>query len=167
LDAEAASAILRGSMALSHTTKGRVISVNGNTVVFKPTNTTYELHLQADGGAYDGPVDAPVRAVIRGRARKVYTVPGGGLFTVPIIGPTRIVQGRVTDVAEGELAVNGVAVVNVTLPRTPGAVEMARGPIAQGSLVNVVLEPGATIEVAAALAPAHTTTLTAPSAPVE
>ena len=154
-------------MPLAHVTKGRVVSANGPTVVFKPVSSTYELHLTNVGGDYAGPIDAPIKAVLRGTARKVYTVPSGGLFVTPILGPTRIVQGRVTDVTEGGLAVQAVATVNVTLPKTPGLVEMARGPIAQGSLVNVVLQPGATFELASAPEPSHTSALTAPAAPVE
>ena len=91
-------------------------------------------------------MDAPIRAVIRGTARKVYTVPSGGLFVTPIMGPTRIVQGRVSDVTADELTVTAVATVNVTLPKTPGAIELSEGAIGDGSLVNVVLMPGATIE---------------------
>ncbi|MGC4031393.1 MAG: hypothetical protein QM754_06580 [Tepidisphaeraceae bacterium] len=135
-------------MPLSHATKGRILAVNGNTVVFKPANTTYELHLTHVGGAYDGPVDQPVHAIIRGVARKIYTVPSGGLFVTPIMGPTKILQGRVTDVSAGEVTVNAVATVNVTLPTTPGAIELAEGEITQGRLINVVLLPGATIEFA-------------------
>lgn len=136
-------------MPLSHATRGRVKSVNGSTVVFVPTNSTYELHLQSAGG-YDGPLDTPIDAIIRGRARKVYTVPSGGLFITPIMGPTRIVQGRVTDVANTELAVKAVATVNVSLPTVDGAVELSQGDITDGTLVNVVLLPGLTFEPASA-----------------
>jgi len=135
-------------MALSHATKGKVIAVNGSMVVFRPHNSTYELHLQAAGGTYAGPVDQPIDAVIRGTARKVYTVPSGGLFVTPIMGPPRIIQGRVKDLVEGELSVSSGTILNVTLPTTKGAVEMANGAIADGTLVNVVLQPGATLELA-------------------
>ena len=137
---------LRPPMPLSHVTKGRVVASNGSTVVFKPANTTYELHLTNVNGAYDGPIDVPVKAVIRATARKVYTVPSGGLFVTPIMGPTRIVQGRVADLSASELTVSAVAAVNVTLPSTPGGIELAEGAIQSGSLVNVVLMPGATFE---------------------
>ena len=133
-------------MPLSHATKGRVVSATGPTVVFKPANSTYELHLTNLGGDYTGPIDAPVRAVIRATARKVYTVPSGGLFVTPIMGPTRIIQGRVGDLSPTELAVEAVATVNVTLPKTAGAIELAEGDIRSGTLVNVVLMPGATFE---------------------
>jgi hypothetical protein len=72
-------------------------------------------------------------------------VPSGGGFISPIMGTPRTLQGRVKAIAEGELTLNCGAVVNVTLPRTNGAVELAQGSIEVGSLVNVVLMPGATI----------------------
>ena len=133
---------------MSHRTRGRVTAVHGATVVFQPTNSTYQLHLAAVGGRYDGPIDVPVDAVLRATARKVYTVPSGGLFVTPIVGPPRIVQGRVTDVAKTELAVQAVVTVNVTLSDAAGAIELANGAIADGSMVNVVLLPGMTFEQA-------------------
>ena len=132
-------------MALNHTTRGRVIAVNGSTVVFKPTNSTYELHLHAVNG-FDGPLDTPLDAVIRGTARKVYTVPSGGGFVTPIMGTPKIVQGRVADIAGSQVAVKSAATVNVTLPTVENSIEMAQGTIAGGSLVNVVLMAGATFE---------------------
>ena len=153
-------------MPLTHVTKGRVVSASGNVVVFKPANTTYELHLKAIGGTYDGPIDATVQGIIRGRARKAYTVPSGGLFVTPIMGPTRIVQGRVVDLDKNGLTLTAVATVNVALPTTAGAVELANGSIAHGSIVNVVLEPGATFELVAAPA-AAAVALTQPAAALE
>ena len=149
-----------------HVTKGRVVSVSGDVVVFKPANTTYELHLKAVGGAYDGPIDATVQGVIRGKARKAYTVPSGGLFVTPIMGPTRIVQGRVIDLEKNALTLSAVATINVALPTTAGAVELANGSIMHGSLVNVVLEPGATFELTSR-AVTNTTILTEPAAALE
>lgn len=132
-------------MPLNHTTRGRVIAVNGSTVVFKPTNSTYELHLH-DVGGYTGPLDTPLDAIIRGTARKIYTVPSGGGFVTPIMGTPKIVQGRVADVSAAELTVKAAATVNVTLPKADNAVEMANGTITSGALVNVVLMAGATFE---------------------
>lgn len=135
-------------MPLAHVTKGKVIAVNGSTVVFKPANSTYELHLNVAGGSYTGPVDEPVDAILRATARKIYTVPSGGLFVTPIIGPTRILQGRVRATGPGEIALQCTAYFNIKLPTIPGSVEMACGPIQEGSLVNAVLLPGATFELA-------------------
>ncbi len=136
-------------MLLAHVTQGKVIAVNGSTVVFKPANSTYELHLTIASGSYNGPMNEPVHAILRATARKVYTVPSGGLFVTPIIGPTRILQGRVREAEAGQIALQCTANFNVTLPTIPGSVELARGPIQDGALVNAVLLPGATFELAA------------------
>lgn len=139
---------------MSHRTRGRVVSASGSTVIFKPTDSTYELHLSTVGGPYTGPTDVPLDAILRGTARKVYTVPSGGGFVTPIIGPPRIVQGRVKQQAKGELAVHAVVTVNVTLTGGEGTMELARGPVGDGSLVNVVLMPGMTFERATDRTPA-------------
>ena len=49
--------------------------------------------------------DRPVEALVRVRARKVWTVPSGGLFVAPIFGPPRIVQGRVRALDEHEIVI--------------------------------------------------------------
>src|SRR5262245_53708696 len=75
-------------------TRGKVTAVNDGHVVFVPRDTNYEMHLKTTK-PYEGPVNAPVDALIRLSARKVYTVPSGGNFITPIFGPPKIVQGRV------------------------------------------------------------------------
>lgn len=135
------------AMSLSLPTRGRVVAVNGSTVVFKPGTSTYELHLQTPGG-YTGPVDAPINAVIRATARKVYTVPSGGGFVTPIMGTPKIVQGRVAAQNPGEIAIQSMATVNITLPTVDNGVELSQGPITDGDLVNAVLLAGATLELA-------------------
>lgn len=132
-------------MSLAHATKGNVIAAAGSAVVFQPLNTTYNLHLQPAGQA---PAEGPLAAVIRITARKVYTVPSGGLFVSPIMGVPKIFQGRVIDAADGAITLDCGVVVNVMLPTAPGGIEMARGPIAVGSLVNVVAVAGSTLEKA-------------------
>lgn len=127
--------------------KGRVREAKPGSVVFLPSNTNYELHLQTPGTTYDGPVDEPIEAMIRLQARKVYTVPSGGNFIQPIVGPPRIVQGRVRHVEEGRLVVQAGTVFVVELPPSDDAIDLARGPIGAGSLVNVVALPGATFEL--------------------
>jgi len=132
-------------MALAHSTRGKVTANNGGVVVFKPTGTTYELHLRAEN--YTGPMNEAVDVIIRGDARKVYTVPSGGLFVSPIMGTPKIIQGRVKDVTTSELALHcGGAIINVTLPRLEGAIELAQGPIESGRIVNAVLMAGASID---------------------
>src|SRR5688500_14079031 len=71
---------------LDFTTKGKVISAGGGTVVFQPRGASYEFNLK---GEYTGALNTPVECVIRGKARKVHTVPSGGNFTAPIQGPPR------------------------------------------------------------------------------
>ena len=130
----------------THAAKGKVTAVEAETIIFRPHQTTYALELVGDAG-YAGPVDVPVELLIHATARKAYTVPSGGLFVSPIVGPPRILQGRVKEMSDGRLTLNCGVLVNVTLPTETGAIELARGDIAVGSLVNVVLQPGASYEV--------------------
>ena len=133
-------------MPLDHATKGDVIAVNGSAVVFQPLNTTYNLHLQPAGGT--APVAGPLAAVVRATARKVYTVPSGGLFVSPIMGVPKILQGRVIAAAGGYITLDCGVIINIKLPTIAGSVDMARGPISVGSLVNVVATAGTTLEQA-------------------
>jgi len=131
-------------MALAHSTRGKVIANSNGVIVFKPTGSTYELHLKAD--AYAGPMNEPVDVVIQGTARKVYTVPSGGLFVTPIMGTPKIIQGRVKDVTPTHVTLNcGGALVNIKLPTIEGSVELAQGAIQSGRIVNAVLLAGASI----------------------
>jgi hypothetical protein len=129
-----------------HAAKGKVTVVKAETVIFRPHQTTYALELSSPSG-YEGPVDVPVELLIQAEARKAYTVPSGGLFVSPIMGPPRILQGRVKEIDGRQLTLNCGVVVNVTLPSEAHAIELARGEIAIGSIVNVVLMPGATFEL--------------------
>ena len=130
-------------MSLAHATHGNVLGSHSAAVVFNPLNTTYNLHLKAAGAAVP---EGPAAVVVRATARKVYTVPSGGLFVSPIMGTPKILQGRVIDMADGFLTVDCGVIVNVTLPTIAAGVEMANGPIRVGSLVNVVASAGATLE---------------------
>lgn len=122
--------------------QGKVKGVNGDLVVFAPSNTNYELHLVSPG--YAGPLNALVRGVVRVVARKAYTVPSGGNFISPIYGSPRTIQGRVRLVDGNIVVVQAGLPIHVTLPGDVSAVELANGPIAAGSLINVVALPGAT-----------------------
>jgi hypothetical protein len=130
-------------------TPGKVIEIrdDGATVVFAPRGTSYELHLKT-ASPYAGPTNSPIRAFIRVSARKVYTVRSGGNFITPIIGPPRIVQGRMLYADERELVVKAGANVWVALPPADSAIDLDSGPIAVNGLVNVVASPGATFELA-------------------
>ncbi len=132
-------------MSLAHPAKGKVIRVEGDSIVFKPSNSTYELILKSPG--YAGPVGEAVELVIHGKARKSYTVPSGGLFVSPIMGPPKVLQGRVKDVSGDQITLNCGVVMNITLSTEPGAIEMANGPIAANGLVNVILMAGASAEL--------------------
>ena len=125
--------------------EGRVLAVNADSVVFAPGESTYELLLKTPG-RYEGPVNEPIRCRVRVTARKVYSVPSGGSFIVPIVGPPRIVQGRVKYLDETEMVLHASAPVIVRLPEDDAAYDLACGPLSAGRLVNVAILPGASFE---------------------
>jgi hypothetical protein len=127
--------------------RGRVIEVRdeGRTVVFKPDRTVYQLTLRAES-PYAGPLNIPIDARLRIAARKVYTVPSGGNFIEPIFGEPRIIQGRVKRGDDRRLVVHAGTPFNVDLPPAPSAIDLNNGPMTVGSLVNVVVMPGASFE---------------------
>ncbi len=131
---------------LTHSAKGKVSRVDGQTVVFSPANSSYELHLASENAA-SIQTGKPIDLLIKGTARKVYSVSTGGLFVTPIIGTPKILQGKVKDIIDGWLTLNCGVLVNVKLPTEAGAIELAGGQIQEGSLVNVVLFPGASCTV--------------------
>jgi hypothetical protein len=116
-------------------------------VVFRPRETTYEIELGAKN--YDGPIGKRVEGYVRVSARKVYTVPSGGNFIAPIFGTPRIVQGRVRYLDEKEMVVQAGTSVIVELPADEDAYDLVSGDLTVGSLVNVVVMPGARFELAA------------------
>jgi hypothetical protein len=126
--------------------RGKVTRSTGDSVVFAPTGTNYELHLRVPSNRFDGPVGTPIEGVIRVQARKVYTVASGGNFLQPIFGPPRIIQGRVRAIEDGRIVVHAGAPIVVDLPAEPHAIDLNRGPITVGSMVNVVALPGAWVE---------------------
>ena len=102
--------------ASDFTTPGKVLSIKGDgSVVFAPRGTSYEMLLKHTGDA--PPINEPVWALIRAQGRKVWTVPSGGNFLVPIMGPTKIVQGRVVYADDKEIVLKAGANVIVELPR--------------------------------------------------
>ena len=127
-------------------TPGKIVAVNHDSVVFAPRGTSYEMHLKT-ATPYTGPTNTPVEAVIRVTARKVWTVPSGGNFVAPIVGPPKIVQGRVRQAMETQLVVHAGAAFIVDLPANDDAVDLPSGPITVGHMVNVTAMPGATIEI--------------------
>jgi hypothetical protein len=126
--------------------KGRIREVKDGRAIFLPAGTNYELRLNT-ASPYAGEVDTPIRALIRGAARKVYTVPSGGNFITPILGEPRIVQGRVLWADEKTIVVQGGANFIIDLPAANSAIDLDEGPIAVNALVNVTIFPGARLEV--------------------
>lgn len=124
--------------------KGKIIEVYGTRIVFQPAGTNYEVHLDlADG---DVPAtDRPVQGNIHVRARKIWTVPSGGNFIAPIFGPPKTIQGRVKWLDERLLVVQAGTLFVVEMPISDNAVDLAKGPIGVGSLVNITALPGATM----------------------
>lgn len=129
-------------------THGKVLTVNDDSLVFAPMGTSYELLLKTSA-RYEGATNTPVEAVIRAKARKVWTVPSGGNFIVPIQGPPKIVQGRVTYADEKQLVVRASAMFLIDLPSAEHAVDLPNGPIRIGQMVNVTALPGASVEIVA------------------
>jgi hypothetical protein len=125
--------------------RGRVKRIDGDSVVFIPTGTNYELHLNGGEGTFSGPIDKPIDAVIRVTARKIWTVPSGGNFIQPIFGSPRIIQGRVKWLDDRRMVVSAGTNFLVELPPSEEAVALANGAVEVGSMVNVTALPGATL----------------------
>ncbi len=134
------------TMLIEFPARGRVKEAGNGKVVFNPAGTNYELHLEM-ASTYDGPINSPVEAVIRAKARKVYSVPSGGNFIAPIFGSPRTIQGRVRYIDRTSMVVQCGTMIVVEFPDDANAVDLHSGAIAESSLVNVVAFPGATFEL--------------------
>jgi hypothetical protein len=126
---------------------GKLKEARGDSVIFLPAGTTYELQLEAAGQPITGPIGELIEALIRVRARKVMTVPSGGNFVVPIFGPPRIVQGRVRYVDERCMVVHCGVNVIVELPMDDSALDLAVGPVSLNRMINATVFPGAAFEL--------------------
>ncbi len=127
-------------------TRGKVIHVSDDRIVFAPSNTTYEIELLTPNGRYDGPQDTLVEGVIRAAARKLYTVSSGGGWVEPIFGKPRIVQGHIRHIDERYVVVDAGALILVRYPETDGSVSLVNGHLRPGIMVNATILPGATFE---------------------
>jgi hypothetical protein len=127
--------------------QGKVIRLEEGAVIFAPSNTTYQLKLVAPG--YSGPINELVEALIRGKARKLWTVASGGNFVTPIHGPTRILQGRIKYLDNQFMVVHAGVTIVVELPTDDNAYDLNNGQLTVGSLVNATILPGATFQLAA------------------
>ena len=124
---------------------GKILRNLGEMVVFRPTGTNYELHLKAPDGEI--PLDVPVRAQIIAAARKIWTVPSGGNFIAPILGTPRTIQGMVRVLQPNSMIVQAGVPITVEFPADDSAFDLAHGPIAVGTIVNVIAFPGVRIEL--------------------
>jgi hypothetical protein len=124
---------------------GKITSQRDGVVVFCPTGTNYELHLKS--APYDGKLNVPVKAVIKTVARKIWTVPSGGNFIAPILGTPRTIQGRVRALDQTSMVVQAGTTIVVEFPSNDSAFDLANGGISVGSLVNVMTQPGARIDI--------------------
>jgi hypothetical protein len=125
--------------------KGKVLRIEGDTVVFQPANTNYELHLK--GTFPEGRLNTPVHLLIRATGRKLMTVPSGGNFLTPIMGTPRIAQGRILHADNSTVILQAACPVHVTLPQSEEAIDLPDGAITTGELLNATLLPGASFEL--------------------
>jgi hypothetical protein len=126
--------------------RGRIIEVREGMVVFAPSDTTYRMHL-ASPRRIDLPAGSRVQGLIRLDARKVWTVPSGGNFIAPIYGPPRTIQGRVRHLDEQFMVLHCGTPIIVRVPAEEWGIDLANGPIALQTMVNVAALPGATFEL--------------------
>ena len=131
--------------AKAGTARGRIIESRPGLAIFQPKGTSYELHLET-GNHQLGPVNKPLQGRILVKARKLYTVPSGGNFIAPILGPPRTIQGRVVGITPTQIVVQAGAPVIIDLPSEPHAIDLGSGPIEEGAIVNAVAFPGARFE---------------------
>ncbi len=127
--------------------QGKVSEVRDDAVIFRPAATQYALELKPAGGSFTGPIGVPVEALIRAVARKVWTVPSGGLFVTPLSGPPKIIQGRVLHVEDRRIVLHAGSPFIIDLPEADTAYDLQIGGIRAGGMVNVTIFPGATIEL--------------------
>jgi len=124
---------------------GKVTGLKNGLVAFSPRDTNYDLHLI---GAYSGVLGAQVKAYVRGKVRKLWTVPSGGNFVTPIFGTPRIVQGRIRHIDGNFVVIRAGLDIIIELPAADDALDLANGGLALGAMINVTLLPGATFELA-------------------
>ncbi|HZK81387.1 MAG TPA: hypothetical protein VFC46_09980 [Humisphaera sp.] len=130
--------------AMENTAFGKVTAIRDNLVIFSPAGGSYEMHLVCPGFART--LNTPIHGVVRVKARKIYTVPSGGLFVTPIFGPPRIIQGRIKSLDRNSMVLHAGGNIVVDFPAGDDAFELANGPLTVGKMANVVAWPGATFE---------------------
>jgi hypothetical protein len=132
-------------MSNGYLARGKVVEAKDSLVVFEPSDTNYQLHLQT-ARPYTGPIGQLIDARLRAKARKVYTVPSGGGFISPIFGSPRTLQGRALHVEERQIVIRAGVPIAVDLPQPEDAIDLDNGPISVGAIINVAALPGMTFE---------------------
>jgi hypothetical protein len=132
------------AVAAEFTSRGKILSIDAGHVVFCPAGTNYQIKLLTPE-PYAGPAATSVEVTLQATARKMWTVASGGNFVAPIFGPPRIVQGRVKWLDQNTLVVHAGPTFHIALPAADSAMDLTHGGIGVGSLVNVALMPGATL----------------------
>jgi hypothetical protein len=135
-------------MSNGYLARGKVIETKDTLVIFQPSDTNYQLHLQS-ARPYTGPIGQIIDARLRAKARKVYTVPSGGGFISPIFGSPRTIQGRALHVEDRQIVVRAGVPIAIDLPQSDEAVDLSEGSIAVGAMINVAALPGMTFEFVA------------------
>lgn len=130
--------------------RGKVSRVDGDSVIFAPNGSTYELKLRV-ADSYQGQLNQPVDGLIKLVCRKLWTVPSGGNFVTPIQGPPRIIQGRIKYLDSREMVVQAGVPVVVRLPTAVDCMDLPNGSLEVGRLVNCTIMPGASVQFAPAL----------------
>jgi hypothetical protein len=122
--------------------RGKVIDRRGaDRLVFAPSNTNYELELLADN--YQGPLNVLTDGQVRVTARKIWTVPSGGNFISPILGPPRTIQGRIRTLGDRSMVIQAGCPITVEFPTLESGIDLASGPLQVGAMVNIMAMPGA------------------------
>jgi hypothetical protein len=132
---------------LQFVARGKIVRLLLDAVVFNPTGTNYQIHLRTGEHKYAGPVGELIECRIRLSARKIWTVPSGGLFVTPIFGSPRIVQGSVKYADTRVIVVHAGTHFVIEAPTSPSAIDEPIGPITVGGMVNVTALPGARFEM--------------------
>lgn len=126
--------------------KGKLLEAAADHVVLALPGTDYQLHL-ATSAKVEAPLNKPIRARIRARARRVdATFEGrGGRYIEPVYGRPRRVQGRIVahDPKANTITVDAACPVICTLVADQQAADFP-----PGTFVTFDVERGATFETA-------------------
>ena len=119
--------------------RGRLISHDGQTLVFEPAHSSYRLHLAA-AGPIEADVGQRISGIIEGKALRLFVSQAGGTFIEPLWGAPRIANGRigVVDHAGNRLLVSTAAPIWVHI----GDSGQSATQFAIGQVVNFYLQSG-------------------------